>query len=71
MTIKCITVLTSVSTTLAVDKTERIADECGVKLTLVETRFQKNRKWLNDFDVEGASGKVDAFLTRIKELEVK
>ena len=61
----------ALSTLLIVEKVERIAEECAVKLTLVDARFCKDRKWMNDFEIEGEPGKVEAFLIRIKDIEPK
>ncbi len=60
----------AMSTTLTVEKAERIAEECGVKIILLDTRMRKDREWVNDFDVEGSPGKVDSFLARVKDVEV-
>lgn len=68
---KTIHMSAAISTTLAVEKVARIAEECDVKVTLVDTRMGSGRKWFNDFEVEGASGKVDAFIARIKDIEVR
>lgn len=65
-----VTVSAALTTAVVVEKVERIAAECGVKLTLVETRLRKDRRWVNDFEVEGAPGKVDRFLGRIQDVEV-
>lgn len=61
----------AMSTTLTIEKTERIAGECGVKIILLDTRLRKDREWVNDFDVEGSPGKVDSFLERVKDVEIK
>lgn len=61
----------AMATTLTVEKTARIADECGVKIILLDTRRREDREWVNDFDVEGSPGKVEAFLARVKEVEVR
>jgi acyl-CoA synthetase (AMP-forming)/AMP-acid ligase II len=59
------------STFLPVEKVELVADECGVKAVLVDSSMQKGRQWLNDFEVEGVTGKVEAFLYKIKDKERK
>lgn len=59
------------STLLPVEKVEIVADECGVSIELVDSSMQKGRVWLNDFEVEGLTGKVEAFLVKIKERERK
>lgn len=59
------------STMLTVEKVEYVADECGVKVVLVDSSMQKGRQWLNDFEVEGVTGKVEAFLFKIKDRERK
>lgn len=59
----------ALSTLLAVKKVQRIADECGVTLTLVDTHFRPDHEWVNDFEVEGGPGKIDVFLKRIEDLE--
>ena len=61
----------ALATLLVVEKVQRIAAECGVTLTLVDTRFRPDHQWVNDFEVEGAPGKIDAFLKRIKDVETK
>ncbi len=61
----------ALSTLLAVKKVQRIADECGVTLTLVDTHFRSDHQWVNDFEVEGSSGKIDAFLVRVKDVETR
>lgn len=57
------------STSLPQEKVERIADECGVGLTLLDTRLHSRRIWMNDFEVEGESGKVEAFFVKVKDVE--
>ena len=61
----------ALSTLLTAEKVERIAEECAVQLTLVEARFCKDRKWINDFEIEGEPGKVEAFFVRIKDIEIQ
>lgn len=59
------------STFLPAEKVELTADECGVRVVLIDSSMQKGRLWLNDFEVEGATGKVEAFLHKIKDKERK
>ncbi|MBU2703586.1 hypothetical protein Ga0466249_004731 [Sporomusaceae bacterium BoRhaA] len=61
----------ALSTLLVAEKVQRIADECGVTITLVDTHFRPNCQWVNDFEVEGSPGKIDAFLVRIKDVETR
>jgi len=61
----------ALSTLLVVRKVQRIADEAGVTLTLVDTHFRPDHEWVNDFEVEGMPGKIDAFLKKIKDIETK
>ena len=67
---KQVAVSIALTTTLAPEKAARMADECGVQLTLVEIRMGNGRRWFNDFEVEGGAGKVDAFLERVRDLEL-
>ena len=67
---KSVTVTAALSTPLSPEKTERLADECGVRLNLVETRMGSGRRWFHDFEVEGHAGKVDSFLLKVRDLEV-
>ena len=61
----------ALSTLLVVRKVQRAADESGVILTLVDTHFRPDHKWVNDFEIEGSPGKIDAFLKKIKDIETK
>ena len=61
----------ALATLLEVKKVQRIGDECGVTLTLVDTHFRPDHEWVNDFQVEGSPGKIDAFLKKIKDVETK
>jgi len=67
---KSVTISRAIATSLEAAKVERIADECGVKCTLVDTSLQGKGKWINDFEIEGLSGKVEGCVRRIKDLEV-
>ncbi len=67
---KTIQASAALSTTVSAEKVERIADECGVQITLVDTRMRSDRKWINDFEVEGPTGKVDAFIARVRDVEI-
>ncbi|HWR40222.1 MAG TPA: hypothetical protein VN611_12055 [Patescibacteria group bacterium] len=68
---KYVSVTAAISTPLLPEKAARLADECGVQLVLVETRLVERRCWFHDFEVEGHAGKVDAFLAKVKDLEVR
>ncbi|CUH94898.1 hypothetical protein P22_0967 [Propionispora sp. 2/2-37] len=48
----------------------RLADECGVVATLVDSVVRQGQKWMNDFEVEGPSGRVETFLIRLRDVEV-
>ena len=61
----------ALSTLLVVERVERIAEECAVKLTLVDARFCRDQKWVNDFEIEGEPGKVESFFVRIRDIETK
>jgi hypothetical protein len=65
-----ITICEAVSTSVAVEKAARIADECGVVLSLVDTRLRSDKRWINDFEVEGSPGKVEKFVMRLREIEM-
>lgn len=58
----------SLVTALTVEKVEKIAAETGVLLTHTETRFAGKGKWMNDFEITGPPGKVDAFFERIDDI---
>lgn len=58
------------STRLSVEKVDRIAAACGVRVLLVDTRMLPGRNWMNDFEIEGEPGKVEAFLRKIKDVEL-
>lgn len=63
-----ITVTRSLSTGLTVERVEMLADAAGVMLTHLDTRLAGKGKWLNDFEVVGPPGKVDAFFERVDEI---
>lgn len=58
------------STGLGTDKVMTLADEAGVSVTHVETRLAGRGKWLNDYEVTGAPGKVDKFFERVDDIRV-
>jgi hypothetical protein len=60
----------TLTTTLAVDKVKLLADNSGVSLAHLETRFGGKGKWLNDFEVSGSPGKVDKFLEKIDDVSL-
>lgn len=61
----------AVATTLAVEKVTRLAEECGVKCLHLDSRMDERRRWNNDFEIEGLSGKVEVCVRRIRDLEVR
>lgn len=63
-----ITVTRAISTGLAVAKVARLADDADVLLAHLDTRFAGKGKWINDFEVSGPPGKVDAFLARLADI---
>lgn len=58
------------STGLAAEKVKTLADEAGVSVAHVETRLAGRGKWLNDYEVTGAPGKVDKFFERVDDIRV-
>lgn len=58
----------TLSTSLPVEKVEKLADEAGVSMNHLETRFVGKGKWVNDFEITGAPGKVDGFFERVNEI---
>ncbi|HMM21156.1 MAG TPA: hypothetical protein PKA10_10485 [Selenomonadales bacterium] len=58
----------TLSTGLPVEKVDKLADEAGVTANHVETRFAGRGKWINDFEIIGAPGKVDGFFERVNEI---
>lgn len=58
----------TLSTSLPVEKVEKLADEAGVSMNHLETRFAGKGKWVNDFEIIGAPGKVDGFFERVNEI---
>jgi hypothetical protein len=65
---KKLTVTRSLSTVMTPQKVGKVADEAGVNVAHIEARLIEKRKWLNDFEVTGPPGKVDAFFERIQDL---
>jgi hypothetical protein len=63
-----LTVTRSLSTVMTTQKVAKVADEAGVNAVHVEFRLAGKGKWLNDFEVTGPPGKVDAFFERIEDL---
>jgi len=63
-----IVVTRSLCTSIPVQKIKKIADEADVSASHVETRFAGKGKWLNDFEIAGSPGRVDAFFSRIEDL---
>ncbi|MDU2064977.1 MAG: hypothetical protein E6713_09040 [Sporomusaceae bacterium] len=61
----------ALKTFLAEEKVLRLAEAGGVQATLVETRFEKGGQWINDFEIEGSTGKIEAFLRRVKDIETR
>lgn len=58
----------ALSTGMTPQKVFKVADEAGVDVIHVETRMAGKGKWLNDYEVTGSPGKVDAFFDRIEDL---
>lgn len=56
------------TTSLPQEKVAQLADECGVELVHLDTRFAGKGKWLNDFEIIGPPGKVDAFFERFEDI---
>ena len=57
-------------TGLSAEKARVLADEAGVSLKQVETRFAGGGKWVNEFEASGSPGKVDKFFARVDEIRV-
>ena len=58
----------TLSTSLPVEKVDKLADEADVTLNHLETRYAGKGKWINDFEIMGAPGKVDGFFERVDEI---
>jgi hypothetical protein len=56
------------TTSLPQEKVAQLADECGVELAHLDTRFAGKGKWVNDFEITGSPGKVDAFFERFEDI---
>jgi len=56
------------TTSLTEERVQKLADETGVKINLVDTRFIGKGKWINDFEISGTPGKVDAFFERFQDV---
>lgn len=67
---KKLAVTKTLLTGLSVEKAGVLADEAGVTLVHVETRFAGGGKWLNEFEVSGPPGRVDKFFARVEEIRV-
>lgn len=65
-----LTVTKALTTTLAVEKVKLLADNSGVTVAHLETRFAGKGKWLNDFEVSGPPGKVDKFFEKIDDVRL-
>lgn len=63
-----ISVTRALSTGLTAMKIGKIADEAGVSAHHLEARLAGKGKWMNDFEVTGPPGKVDAFFHRVNDL---
>jgi len=63
-----IVVTRGLCTSITDQKIKKIADEAGVSASHIETRFAGKGKWLNDFEIAGSPGRVDAFFARIDDL---
>lgn len=70
MIVKKIMTSERVCTTVDAERVRRLADECGVVVTLVDSEVRPGQKWVNDFEVEGPSGRVETFLIRLQDVEV-
>ncbi|WP_054259105.1 hypothetical protein [Propionispora sp. 2/2-37] len=70
MIVKKIMTSERVCTTVDAERVCRLADECGVVATLVDSVVRQGQKWMNDFEVEGPSGRVETFLIRLRDVEV-
>lgn len=57
-------------TGLAVDKVKTLADEAGVSVSHVETRLAGRGRWLNEYEVTGAPGRVDKFMERVDDVRM-
>ncbi|MBP2656589.1 MAG: hypothetical protein H6Q73_4158 [Firmicutes bacterium] len=56
------------STGLTEKRVAELADETGVNIVLVDSRFMGKGKWLNDFEVAGTPGKVAGFFERLDDV---
>ncbi|MBP2649451.1 MAG: hypothetical protein H6Q74_276 [Firmicutes bacterium] len=63
-----ISVTQAFSTALTAKRVAELADEKGVKVTLVDERFIGKGKWVNDFEVAGTPGKVEAFFEKLADV---
>ena len=56
------------STGLTEERVAELADETGVNVVLVDSRFLGKGKWMNDFEVAGTPGKVAGFFERLDDV---
>jgi len=61
-------VIRVLATGLSVQRVEKLAEEAGVHLILVEVRSAGKGIWINDFEISGSPGKVDSFFERVEDI---
>lgn len=63
-----IAVTRALSTILTAERVNELANEVGVTVHLLDSRLAGKGKWVNDFEISGSPGKVDAFFERFEEV---
>ncbi|HML87997.1 MAG TPA: hypothetical protein PKA28_06060 [Methylomusa anaerophila] len=59
-----------VITSVKPERVAHLASECLVELRLVESR-KEGAFWLHEYEVKGEPGKVEKFLARLRDIEMR
>jgi hypothetical protein len=58
----------AIITTVESKRVFRMADECLLKIRLVESKKQSSA-WIYEYEVKGEAGRIAKLMTRLKKLE--